>query len=134
MGRVIYNDMIRNYPYLEPDIENWVASGIGTITVTMKDGRRLKYNMFSKEFVKIFNLDETGFPNSNEWKLSFSVSLINQLILKGIDQKDLAEMTGISNGMITNYCLGYSLPSVYNLSKIIHALECTYEDLVDFEE
>lgn len=130
---IVFYDMIKNYPNVKSNVVDWQPSGKSSAIITMRNGHKYKYNMYSKEFMRIFNCDEDGFPEDEEWKKSFAVSLVNQLIIKGVTQKELAARTGISNGMITNYCLGYSIPSVYNLSKIIRVLKCKYEDLVDFE-
>ena len=46
-------------------------------------------------------------------------------------QIELSELTGISESTISRYIAGNAMPSLLNIIKIMRALECTFEDLVD---
>lgn len=47
-----------------------------------------------------------------------------------MSQKELSEMTGISEAMISYYIKGERAPSLKNIIRICYALECTYEELI----
>ena len=51
----------------------------------------------------------------------------------GLSQKDLAEMTGLTQSAISHYIKGDRVPRGDNLFKIAEALEVPAKNLFDFE-
>ena len=47
-------------------------------------------------------------------------------------QRELSEITGINESTICRYIAGSTMPSLANVVRIMLALECSFEDLVDF--
>ena len=47
-----------------------------------------------------------------------------------MSQRDLSEMTGISESTISYYAKGERAPSLKNIMRICYAMDCTYEELI----
>lgn len=62
------------------------------------------------------------------------IRLYSKIKQTGIRQAELSEITGISQGTISNYTNGYTSPTVDNLFKIAKALGCRVEDLIYVED
>lgn len=74
-----------------------------------------------------------------DWMQSFGENLNEILIHKGINQRQLSEMTGISTSTISDYINGKKMPSCEFIVKIVYALDSIrfsrnvdYFDLLDF--
>lgn len=69
----------------------------------------------------------------DEYKLlhDFGRNLKDLLDESCMCQRELAEMTGISEPTISRYVVGDGMPSLVNVVKIMRALKCDFEDLVD---
>ena len=67
-----------------------------------------------------------------EWMDIFSENLAS--ILQDVDatQRDLAEMTGLSEASISNYINKKRLPNAKAILNIAYALNCSTDDLIDF--
>lgn len=61
----------------------------------------------------------------------FSENLIAIRKIKGLSQRDLAKLTGISNRVIAYYELNSSIPDLDKLEKLAKALNVSIADLVD---
>ena len=62
---------------------------------------------------------------------SFSVHLCDFMTKNGYTQQSLSEYTGISKGSINAYVNGSKTPSLTNVRKIAHALNCSIAELID---
>lgn len=49
---------------------------------------------------------------------------------RGLRQRELAEMVGVTRLTIARYESGARKPDVYTLKRIAEALECTVDDLI----
>lgn len=74
-----------------------------------------------------------------DWMQNFGENLREILIHKGINQRALSEMTGISPSMISDYINGKKMVSGESIVKIVYALDSIrfsrnidYFDLLDF--
>lgn len=74
-----------------------------------------------------------------DWMQNFGENLREILIHKGIKQRELSEMTGISPSMISDYVNGKKMVSGESIVKIVYALDgirfsrnIDYFDLLDF--
>lgn len=74
-----------------------------------------------------------------DWMQNFGENLREILIHKGINQRELSEMTGISSSMISDYINGKKMVSGESIVKIVYALDSIrfsrnidYFDLLDF--
>lgn len=78
-------------------------------------------------------LFKKGVETMDERKLlhDFGRNLKDLLNESCMCQRELSELTGISEPTISRYVVGDAMPSLVNIVKIMRALECTFEDLVD---
>lgn len=63
----------------------------------------------------------------DQLKKEFSKRLRIELRRKNMTQTELAEMVDMSRAQINHYIQGKRLPSYYNLSKIVVALDCSMD-------
>lgn len=70
-----------------------------------------------------------GRLSEDENKKEFKLRLRSWLLFSGLNQKDLADITGISERTLTRYVNGKSLPDYISLKKIADAMNCKVDDL-----
>ena len=69
-----------------------------------------------------------------EWINSFADNLTMIMYESKLTQKDLSEMTGISEGTISKYLRRQQMPGIKAALNISYALSCSLDDLLDFGE
>lgn len=67
-----------------------------------------------------------------QWIDAFGDNLASMLDEARLTQKDLAEMTGISEGAISYYIKKQRMPGLKAILKIAYALDCEVSELIDF--
>jgi transcriptional regulator with XRE-family HTH domain len=67
-----------------------------------------------------------------EWLSIFSDNLIDIMNGSRISQRELAEMSGLSEATISNYVHRRQMPGVKALINIAYVLNCDLDDLMDF--
>lgn len=67
-----------------------------------------------------------------EWSDEFAKRLVEQLELKGMEQRELAEALEISPNMITSYKKGRHIPSAVRISEMAKIIGCCTDDLIGF--
>lgn len=65
-----------------------------------------------------------------EWKDEFAFRLKECMRIKYINNRKLAERTGINEGLISRYRNGDRIPNGINISKLADALDCTPNQLM----
>ena len=69
-----------------------------------------------------------------EWNREFSRRLRCKMNERLIKQKALCELTDISQPSMSKYMKGFQVPNSYELHKIARALECSTDELINFDE
>lgn len=67
-----------------------------------------------------------------EWLDIFGDNLASLLADKGMTQRDLADETGLSESTISKYIRKQTLPGIKALINIAYALDCSFDELLDF--
>ena len=67
-----------------------------------------------------------------EWMDIFSENLVSVLQEADMTQRELSEMTGLSESSISNYIHKKRLPNAKVIVNIAYALNCSMDDLIDF--
>lgn len=99
---------------------------------TLDDGSFVYYDAL--EHTARFMTQEEGLFNTEElWRREFSRRLIWIMGVKGIGQKELSELTGISQSAISYYTRGAKIPSAYSCAVIAQALNCSLDFLQKFK-
>lgn len=89
---------------------------------------------YKDEIVKILEKEDKviGKITETDWRIEFAMSLRRKLKEKGMSQRDLCFITGISPTTIHGYATAKRIPDAYNLTLIANALECSSSDLTCF--
>lgn len=69
-----------------------------------------------------------------EWIGIFGDNLAEMLKDTNMTQRELAEAAGISESMVSDYINKRRAPRLRAIINIAHALNCSVDDLMDFEE
>lgn len=69
-----------------------------------------------------------------EWLEEFRMNLLRMMDEDLIKQKELAEVSGLSEGTISKYVNGTQMPSVRAIVNLAYAFGCPTDDLIDFGE
>lgn len=69
-----------------------------------------------------------------EWLEEFRMNLLRIMDEDRINQKELAEASGLSEGTISYYVNGTKMPGVRAIINLAYALDCNTDDLIDFGE
>lgn len=69
-----------------------------------------------------------------EWLDKFSKKLNSLMIEQGYSQKSLAEETGLDRRTIARYINGDHTPTVRAIINLVYALDCSINELIDFDE
>lgn len=69
-----------------------------------------------------------------QWRYEFSFRLRKRMKRKGYNQRQLAELTGLSEVTLSRYINGVREPSSSVVYRIAKVLNCTVDELVAFDE
>lgn len=67
-----------------------------------------------------------------EWIEIFGDNLVGLLEDARMTQRDLADETGLAESTISRYINKQSAPSIFAVINIAYALDCDFNDLIDF--
>lgn len=126
----VFDSFIEEYPKLAEDIVDWYPSGQMEIALKTGGGKRYIYDFMSRSIYLIFDETEGIELSEEDFNQRFSERLYYKLMRVGMTQYELSRKTGISSIMISRYCTGKSIPTVYNLLKIMKALRCSINELI----
>lgn len=68
-----------------------------------------------------------------KWLEMFSDNLYSLLLESNMSQRELADLSGLSEATISNYLNSRQMPGVKAIINIANALECSTDDLIYFE-
>ena len=94
----------------------------------LKSGDIIFFNP-SRNECRVLTREDAAFPTEESWLREFGRRLTHAMEARGINQYDLAELTGYSQSSISSYCSGRKCPSTYALAKIVRCLKCSTEFL-----
>lgn len=69
-----------------------------------------------------------------EWIDIFGDNLADLVKYAHMTQRELADSAGISESMLSDYIHKRRLPGIRAIINIAYALNCSIDDLIDFEE
>lgn len=69
-----------------------------------------------------------------EWRELFADNLKRMMDEYGCSQRELADEVGISESAVSRYLYAQQVPKATALLNIAYALDCTVDDLIDFNE
>lgn len=123
----LYTYVMNNNPqWKEGDIVRYKAISPYDLLIEFKNGEKIIYDTFLNKW-KFTNYENDNLTDEEEL-YEFKTRLRNMMKRKFIDQTELAKRVGVSQGMISNYMRGYSIPNAIILKKLAKALDCSVED------
>lgn len=123
----MYEDFQLYFPVVASKSEDYYENGHSELIVKMKDGSYLSYDYIDKT-IRNLPIDKYNMTE-DECKREFRFRLYKIMCMKGVNQKELSELVGVSEVTISKYLNGHSLPSFYIVDKIAKALDCSLDEL-----
>ena len=134
--RLEYSDIISEFKRTNPGMADNIAdhypSGWFEAVIKLVSGAAFRYDYFTKTLTPI-RYRSAGEPVSSEidWRRHFAARLRRRMIIRGITQAELAELSGIPYSSINKYMNGRATPSGYNIDRLCYALQCPASELVN---
>ena len=98
------------------------------LLLTLNDGHKLIYDLEDNTTHRKYNTED-DIPNDIFTK-EFARRLRRKMLHKHIDQSELAERVGVSQGTISSYIRGIRTPTYLIINKIAKVLECDMNDFI----
>lgn len=135
-SREIIKELEKRYPWvLKYGIKYVKLIDRTTIVIDLTNGNTYVFDasreIYDLTLVRLMGDKDT--ISISEWRRGFSYWLLKRMENKGIDEDDLADMTGLSKRVIARYMNGTARPNDEALTDISMALGCYEEDLMPHE-
>lgn len=132
-----YKEMLDEFMRYRPDLAGEIATcnpkHLHAIRVTLKNGRQFDYNGRTKTYreVREYYSTKPDEVTDEACREIFAYNLSELMRVKGFGQPELSQHTGLSTASISKYLRKKSTPTITNLEKIAHALNCSRDELLD---
>lgn len=118
------------YPSFVENAERIEQESDSELMAYQKDGSKVQYDQVNNSY-KYFPVGYNSDDRSDEVAMrSFGYRLRREMSMRGFNQADLAEQTGVSQSTISNYILGKQSPTLISINRIAKALGCSVNDLL----
>lgn len=128
----MFEDLKEYFPDIAKEVVSYYQMSDQKICVTMKDGGKVVYNIYSKA-LRIFSpvrkpLDVM--EDEEKWLYYFAKNLRQKIEESGYTYAQIAEKTGIHRNTLSQYICRTRTPRAVNLAKIArvlgHPIECFF--------
>lgn len=127
----IFRDFETSFPFTAEKTVEYRPISDFRISVVLNDGSKVIYNRRSDSIISYQT--DTEIDTEEKWRIRFGLCLYDMLREKIVTQKELSSLTGITEQTLSRYIRGHITPSAYNLRKIARALDCSIEELTDYD-
>lgn len=118
-------------PFIGKKIVGYYKSGPIWLTIELDDGRKILYDYL---FDMSRYLPENSYDmTEEEFNIEFGLRLKGLMLNRRITQNQLADILGVSQGLISKYINGKINPDFYTLRRMSKILRCSVKDLI-YEE
>lgn len=130
----IYNRFFESNRKIAYDVEDWYSIGNDTLVLHTRFGDTYTYEDKKKKITRVLKPEDKvlGVMTEDDWRKEFAAVLRKKLKKKSMKTYILAEKTGLSRFVISNYLNAKRTPSSYNLVLIADALGCMVSELTYF--
>ena len=127
------DEFVRYRPDLAGEIHDCKPKHLNAIRITLKNGRQFDYNGRTKTHreVREYYIAEPNDITDETCREIFASNLAEIMRVKGFGQPELSERTGLSSASISKYLRKKATPTITNLEKIAHALNCSRDELLE---
>lgn len=128
----ICDNFIKHCPMWAGEVRRCVPRHDHMIRVYLNNGDHVDYDNRSGtyRYNEVGSTTNTDAVTEESCRKIFAANLSDIMSIRGIGQDILSKRTGLSQGMISNYKRGRSIPSLTNAQKIANALSCELEELI----
>lgn len=95
--------------------------------ITMGDGTKLIYDDIAQTIRRL--PENSNEMSDHQISHEFGVRLRKIMTRRNINQSELANRIGVTQGMVSRYINGYSAPSFRTVDRMAKALGCSVEEL-----
>lgn len=127
MVDIILEHLEMYFPSISENMVSYEYDGGYGITILSDDGRKLYYDDLNNA-IRYLPSNKDALTE-DEYRIEFGYRLRNMMGIKGINQLELSNRTGISQPQLSNYMSGKNTPSNYIVRKIARALDCSIDEL-----
>ena len=127
MVDIILEHLEMYFPSISENMTSYEYDGGYGITILSDDGRKLYYDDLNNS-IRYLPSNKDALTE-DEYRIEFGYRLRNMMGIKGINQLELSNRTGISQPQLSNYMSGKNTPSNYIVRKIARALNCSIDEL-----
>lgn len=127
MNNSIRKEVEIYFPLLAKKVEYIDKISIGEYIIKTYDGEVYLYDSFNKTYRE---LPESSSMDEDRFRIEFGRRLKYLMHIKGFTQKDISDLTGLSQPQISSYMTGSTLPSIYIADKLARALNCNIEEFI----
>ena len=127
MNERLLTNLKKQFPRFADDAVEYREKGPYELVVKLNNGRVISY-YDAEQGIRRLPSDDTHLTEE-ECREEFGIRLCRIMYYKGVTQKELSELTGITQANISNYITGRQTPSFYKVDKIARALDCSIEEL-----
>lgn len=132
-----HKDMLDEFMRYRPDIAGDICEcrpkNLNAIRITLRNGRQFDYNGQTKTHreVREYYTAKPDDVTDESCREIFASNLAELMRMKGFGQPELSERTGLSTASISKYLRKKATPTITNLEKIAHALNCSRDELLE---
>ena len=129
----IFDDFAMHHPEWAENVMTYKPKHMYAIRITFKNGEQMDYNIRTRSYREVRNyyINDPEDVTDEMCRSIFACNLAEIMQTKGFGQLELAERTGLSTATISKYLRKKATPTVTNLEKIAHALNCSRDELLD---
>lgn len=126
----LFNKFSSTFPSVAEKVVDGYFSGRYEIMLILSDGRQVIYDGISDR--ARFISSDKDYLEESTWSTEFAFRLRKRMERAGIGQKELASAIGVTQGSVSNYLSGRSIPNAHVLMRISKTLDCSITELCDF--
>lgn len=127
MQDTIKENMKLYFPLIAEHAVESIQDDRTSVVMKLDTGESFLYDDIDKTIRKL-PLDSKEMTE-DEVRREFVFRLRKIMLVKGVTQTELSEMTGITQPALSNYLMGKTTPGFYAVDKIAKALNCSVDAL-----
>ena len=126
----IYASFMGDFPRMARRVVKCLEYNNETIILKMDDDSFYLYELGIRDARQIAFFDDMSELTDDQWNECFGYQLRNRMFKKGMYQYELAEESGISKTIVSQYINGQTTPKFNIVEKMAKVLDCSAEDFL----
>lgn len=126
----MYEMILRYYPFMADQITDWRQCGPTDAYIELDDGTAYMFDCNDGSITRVRSKSERIGMDDATWSKEFSFRLRRMAKLRYMTNIDIADATGLSSVIISNYMNGKAMPKANNVIRLAEALGCSVDYLM----